>query len=250
MRTRTRQRCAEPRARRAASCASASSVEAVAGLDLDRGHAFGQQARERAAGCAASSSSSLAARVARTVDEDAAAARGRSPRSWRPAAAARTRRAVAGVDEVRVAVDQARRQPARRRHPRRTRAAAPAAGRARGPTQAMRPSRTASAPSGISPVARGTVERGEVGRWSTACPTRPSRAGHRRIPFARSDQPRSSARQAQALVSCAQRMRGLVARVGVAHHARSPGRSTARARCASPRPSVPSQTMTTPACCE
>ena len=55
-------------ARDAQHLAFVVEVQAVAGLDLERGHAVGAAARARAAATARSSSSSSAARTARTVD--------------------------------------------------------------------------------------------------------------------------------------------------------------------------------------
>ena len=66
-RTETGRRSAEA-ARDAQRLALGRGFEAVAGLDLDRRHAFGDQRVEAPQSLSATSSSSLAARVARTVE--------------------------------------------------------------------------------------------------------------------------------------------------------------------------------------
>ena len=91
---------------------SVVAVEAVARLDLDGGDALRQQRDRAAAGVARTRSSSLAARVALHGRDDAAACArnvfvGRAGKPQLELV-----RAIARIDEMRVAIDQPRRDPA------------------------------------------------------------------------------------------------------------------------------------------
>ena len=78
-------------------------VQAVAGLDLQRRRAIGEQRAARAAATARNSSSSSASRVARTVDSDAAAGAGDLLVARALQAQLEFARAIAGEHQVRVA---------------------------------------------------------------------------------------------------------------------------------------------------
>ncbi len=86
--------------------------ESVAGLDLHRGDAFGQQRVEPGQGVRDQSCASLAARVALTVETYAAAVARDGFVGGAVEALLKLMGAVAGVDQVSVAIDEAGRDPA------------------------------------------------------------------------------------------------------------------------------------------
>ena len=98
--------------RRRAAFEFVRQIEAVAGFDLDRRHAFARSARRDAAATGATSSSS-SQRASPGPWRRCRRRRARSLRSSRRAAASRIRAArFPRVDQMRVAIDQARGDPA------------------------------------------------------------------------------------------------------------------------------------------
>ena len=103
---------ASERARRAQLFALVLERQAVAGLDLDGGHAFGQQRVEARQRARRSARASLAARVAFTVERMPPPARAMASYETPFRRCSNSCGAIAGVDQVGVAVDEAGRDPA------------------------------------------------------------------------------------------------------------------------------------------